>query len=260
MPDLNITYELLRRAKRQGFSDRQLAEIFGVSENDVRKKRLELGVKPVFKTVDTCAAEFAAETPYHYSTYEEENESVRSDKKKVVILGGGPNRIGQGIEFDYCCVHAALALEEEGFETIMINCNPETVSTDYDTCDKLYFEPLTFEDVMNVLDFERPDGVIVTFGGQTPLKLAKQLEAAGVPILGTAPDNIDIAEDRKRFGELIDKLGIKCPPYGTATTVDEAVAVADRIGYPVLVRPSYVLGGRSMEICYRPEAVAEYME
>src|SRR6266540_1615696 len=174
MFQLSISKDLLFRAKRDGFSDRQLAEIFGVSELDVRAKRLELGVRPVFKTVDTCAAEFAAETPYHYSTYEEENESVRSDKKKVVILGGGPNRIGQGIEFDYCCVHAAMALEEEGYETIMINCNPETVSTDYDTCDKLYFEPLTFEDVMNVLDFERPDGVIVTFGGQTPLKLAKQ--------------------------------------------------------------------------------------
>jgi len=179
MTDLKISKDLLYRAKRDGFSDRQLAEIFGVSESDVRARRLELGIKPVFKTVDTCAAEFSAETPYHYSTYEEENESVRSDTKKVIILGGGPNRIGQGIEFDYCCVHAALALEEEGFETIMINCNPETVSTDYDTCNKLYFEPLTFEDVMNVLDFEKPDGVIITFGGQTPLKLAKQLEAAG---------------------------------------------------------------------------------
>jgi carbamoyl-phosphate synthase large subunit len=259
MPDLNISYDLLRRAKRQGFSDRQLAEIFGVTENEVRVKRLELGVRPVFKTVDTCAAEFAAETPYHYSTYEEENESVRSDRKKVVILGGGPNRIGQGIEFDYCCVHAALALEEEDYETIMINCNPETVSTDYDTCDKLYFEPLTFEDVMNVIDFEKPDGVIVTFGGQTPLKLAKQLEAAGVPILGTSPDMIDVAEDRKRFGELIDRLQIKCPPYGTAFETDEAIRVAERVGYPVLVRPSYVLGGRAMEICYRAEAIAEYM-
>src|SRR5579883_1787258 len=260
MPQLNITADLLRRAKRAGFSDRQIADIFKITEEDVRKRRLEMGIVPVFKTVDTCAAEFAAETPYHYSTYEEENESVRSAKKKVAILGGGPNRIGQGIEFDYCCVHAALALEEEGYETIMINCNPETVSTDYDTCNKLYFEPLTFEDVMHILDHEKPDGVIITFGGQTPLKLAKQLEAASVPILGTAPDSIDIAEDRKRFGELIDRLHIPCPPYGTATTVSEAVAVADRIGYPVLVRPSYVLGGRSMEICYRPESVAEYME
>jgi len=259
MSEFQINHTLLYRAKRDGFSDRQLAEIFRVSEEDVRARRKELDIVPVFKTVDTCAAEFSAETPYHYSTYEEENESVRSDKKKVVILGGGPNRIGQGIEFDYCCVHAALALEEEGFETIMINCNPETVSTDYDTCDKLYFEPLTFEDVMNVLDFEKPDGVIVTFGGQTPLKLAKQLEAAGVPILGTSPDMIDVAEDRKRFGELIDRLKIKCPPYGTAFETEEAVRVAERVGYPVLVRPSYVLGGRAMEICYRPEAIAEYM-
>ncbi len=258
--EFQITPDLLYRAKRDGFSDRQLAEIFGVGENDVRARRKELGIVPVFKTVDTCAAEFSAETPYHYSTYEEENESVRSGKKKVVILGGGPNRIGQGIEFDYCCVHAALALEEEGVETIMLNCNPETVSTDYDTCNKLYFEPLTFEDVMNVLDFEKPEGVIVTFGGQTPLKLAKQLEAAGVPILGTSPDMIDVAEDRKRFGELIDRLKIKCPPYGTAFETDVAIRVAERIGYPVLVRPSYVLGGRAMEICYRPEAVAEYME
>jgi carbamoyl-phosphate synthase large subunit len=260
MSSFNISPELFRDAKRDGFSDKQIAEIYGVSEAIVRAKRIDLGIIPVFKTVDTCASEFAAETPYHYSTYEEENESVRTPRKKIAILGGGPNRIGQGIEFDYCCVHAAKALREEGYETIMINCNPETVSTDYDTCDKLYFEPLTYEDVMNILDHERPDGVIVTFGGQTPLKLAKPLEAAGVPILGTAPDNIDIAEDRKRFGELIDKIGIKCPPYGTATSVEEAVAVADRIGYPVLLRPSYVLGGRAMEICYRGEAVAEYME
>ena len=259
MLDFHVNSDLLLRAKRDGFSDRQLAEIFRVSEEAVREKRLELRIAPVFKTVDTCAAEFSAETPYHYSTYEEENESVRSPKKKVAILGGGPNRIGQGIEFDYCCVHAALALEEEGFETIMINCNPETVSTDYDTCDKLYFEPLTFEDVMNVLSYEKPNGVIVTFGGQTPLKLAKQLEAAGVPILGTTPDMIDVAEDRKRFGELIDRLKIKCPPYGTAFETEEAVRVAERVGFPVLVRPSYVLGGRAMEICYRPDAIAEYM-
>lgn len=251
--------DLIWRAKRDGFSDKQLSEIFGVSELEVRAFRKQHAIVPVFKTVDTCAAEFSAETPYHYSTYEEENESVRSDRKKIAILGGGPNRIGQGIEFDYCCVHAAIALKEEGYETIMINCNPETVSTDYDTCDKLYFEPLTFEDVMNILDFERPDGVIVTFGGQTPLKLAKALEAAGVPILGTSPDMIDVAEDRKRFGELIDRLGILCPSYGTAFEIEDAVAVAERVGYPVLVRPSYVLGGRAMEICYRPEAVAEYM-
>ncbi len=260
MSSLRIDPELLRAAKRDGFSDKQIAEIFKTTEDAVRSERIALGIIPVFKTVDTCAAEFAAETPYHYSTYEEENESVRTPRKKIAILGGGPNRIGQGIEFDYCCVHAAKALREEGYETIMINCNPETVSTDYDTCDKLYFEPLTFEDVMNILEHEKPDGVIVTFGGQTPLKLAKPLDAAGIPILGTAPDNIDAAEDRKRFGELIDRLGIKCPPYGTATTIDEAVEIADRIGYPVLLRPSYVLGGRAMEICYRGEAVAEYME
>jgi carbamoyl-phosphate synthase large subunit len=260
LSNLNISRELLFNAKRDGFSDHQIANIFGVKESDVRAARVEAGVLPVFKTVDTCAAEFSAETPYHYSTYEEENESVRSDKRKIIILGGGPNRIGQGIEFDYCCVHAALALEEAGYETIMINCNPETVSTDYDTCDKLYFEPLTFEDVMNVIDHEKPDGVIVTFGGQTPLKLAKRLEAAGVPILGTSPDMIDVAEDRKRFGAMIDALGIKCPEYGTASTVEEAVEVAERVGYPVLVRPSYVLGGRAMEICYRAEVVAEYMQ
>jgi carbamoyl-phosphate synthase large subunit len=260
MSSFDLRADLLYAAKRDGFSDRQIAEIFSVTEEDIRRMRKSHGLTPVFKTVDTCAAEFSAETPYHYSTYEQENESKRSDKKKIVILGGGPNRIGQGIEFDYCCVHAALALREAGFETIMINCNPETVSTDYDTCDKLYFEPLTFEDVMNILDFEKPDGVIVTFGGQTPLKLAKQLEAAGVPILGTSPDMIDVAEDRKRFGALIDKLGIKCPEYGTATTEEEAVEIADRIGYPVLVRPSYVLGGRAMEICYRSEVVAEYMQ
>ncbi|HET6512124.1 MAG TPA: carbamoyl-phosphate synthase large subunit [Candidatus Kapabacteria bacterium] len=260
MSKLNIDPVLLREAKRDGFSDKQIATIFGVSELEVRNYRKAQKIEAVFKTVDTCAAEFSAETPYHYSTYEEENESLRSNRKKVVILGGGPNRIGQGIEFDYCCVHAAIALREDGFETIMINCNPETVSTDYDTCDKLYFEPLTFEDVMDILDHEQPDGVIVTFGGQTPLKLAKQLEAAGVKILGTTPDMIDMAEDRKRFGELLDKLGIKCPPYGTASTVEDAVAVANRIGYPVLVRPSYVLGGRAMEICYREETVEEYMK
>jgi carbamoyl-phosphate synthase large subunit len=259
MSKLNIDPVLLREAKRDGFSDKQIATIFGVSELEVREYRKSQNIEAVFKTVDTCAAEFSAETPYHYSTYEEENESVRSDRKKIVILGGGPNRIGQGIEFDYCCVHAAIALREDGYETIMINCNPETVSTDYDTCDKLYFEPLTFEDVMDILDHEKPYGVIVTFGGQTPLKLAKQLEAAGVKILGTTPDMIDMAEDRKRFGELLDKLGILCPPYGTASTVEDAVKVANRIGYPVLVRPSYVLGGRAMEICYREETVEEYM-
>ncbi len=222
--------------------------------------RLKLGVKPVFKTVDTCAAEFEAETPYHFSTYQEEDESVRSGKKKVVILGSGPNRIGQGIEFDYCCVHGVLAAREEGYEAIMINCNPETVSTDYDTADKLYFEPLTFEDVMNVIEAEQPEGVIVSFGGQTPLKLAKPLEEAGVKLLGTSSEGIDIAEDRKRFGELLRRLKIPHPEFGTAYSVAEAVDVASLIGYPVLVRPSYVLGGRAMEICYNEESLRNYMQ
>jgi carbamoyl-phosphate synthase large subunit len=249
----------MREAKRFGFSDRQLAFLTGSDEAAVRARRKTLGVLPVFKTVDTCAAEFAAETPYHYSTYDTENESVRSDRRKVMILGGGPNRIGQGIEFDYCCVHGVMGLEEEGFETIMVNCNPETVSTDYDTTDKLYFEPLTLEDVLNICDHERPDGVIVSFGGQTPLKLSKALEANGVTILGTSTEGIDLAEDRKRFGRLLDELKIPCPPYGTAFDLRGALEVAHRVGYPVLVRPSYVLGGRAMEICYDDAAVTEYM-
>jgi carbamoyl-phosphate synthase large subunit len=251
---------LIERAKRMGFSDRQLGYIWGASELEVRALRSSLGITPVFKTVDTCAAEFQAFTPYHYSTYEQENESVRSDRRTMIILGSGPNRIGQGVEFDYCCVHAVMALREEGFEVIMINCNPETVSTDYDTTDKLYFEPLTFEDVMNVIEFERPEGVVISVGGQTPLKLARRLEAAGVPILGTSPEGIDLAEDRQRFGDLITQLGIPAPAWGTATSTEEAVDVAERVGYPVLVRPSYVLGGRAMEICYRAERVREYME
>ncbi|HET7152371.1 MAG TPA: carbamoyl-phosphate synthase large subunit [Candidatus Kapabacteria bacterium] len=255
-----ISRELLLKAKQYGFSDTQLAQLWKTDESTVRALRMRHGIIPVFKTVDTCAAEFEAYTPYHYSTYEVENESVRSNKKKVIILGGGPNRIGQGIEFDYCCVHGVMALREEGYEAQMINCNPETVSTDYDTTDKLYFEPLTFEDVMNIIDFEKPDGVIISFGGQTPLKLAKQLEAAGVKILGTSPEGIDLAEDRKRFGELLTKLNIPCPPWGTATNAAEAIEVAERIGYPVLVRPSYVLGGRAMEICYRRETIEEYMQ
>ncbi len=255
----DIPRDILLKAKQYGFSDRQLAQIWHTDDEAVRSLRKQLGVVPVFKTVDTCAAEFEAYTPYHYSTYEIENESVRSDKKKVIILGGGPNRIGQGIEFDYCCVHGIMALREEGYEAQMINCNPETVSTDYDTMDKLYFEPLTFEDVMNILDFEKPDGVIISFGGQTPLKLAKRLEASGVKILGTSPEGIDLAEDRKRFGELLAALEIPCPAWGTATNAEEAIRVAERIGYPVLVRPSYVLGGRAMEICYRTETIAEYM-
>lgn len=251
--------DLLWRAKQHGFSDRQIAWLWRRTEAEVRTHRSTLGVGPVFKTVDTCAAEFAAFTPYHYSTYEVENESVRSDRPKVIILGGGPNRIGQGIEFDYCCVHAVMALRQKGFEVIMINCNPETVSTDYDTVDKLYFEPLTFEDVMNVVEFEKPQGVIVSFGGQTPLKLARRLETAGVRILGTSSEGIDLAEDRQRFGDLITTLGIPAPAWGTAVGESEAIAVAERVGYPVLVRPSYVLGGRAMEICYRPENIREYM-
>ncbi|MBS1912971.1 MAG: carbamoyl-phosphate synthase large subunit [Bacteroidetes bacterium] len=258
-PDRETLHDLLWNAKQHGFSDRQLAHLWNLAELEVRAMRIGAGVVPVFKTVDTCAAEFQAFTPYHYSTYEIENESLRSGRRKVVILGGGPNRIGQGIEFDYCCVHAVMALRELGYEVIMINCNPETVSTDYDTTDKLYFEPLTFEDVMNIVDHEQPEGVIVSFGGQTPLKLAKALEAAGVKILGTSSEGIDLAEDRQRFGDLITGLSIPAPAWGTATSQDEAISVAERVGYPVLVRPSYVLGGRAMEICYRSEGVREYM-
>lgn len=252
--------QTLLKAKQLGYSDKQLAEIFGVTESEIRELRKKLDVTPVFKTVDTCAAEFEAETPYHFSTYQEENEAVRSEKKKVVILGSGPNRIGQGIEFDYCCVHGVMAARDEGYEAIMINCNPETVSTDYDTADKLYFEPLTFEDVMNVIEEEKPEGVIVSFGGQTPLKLAKPLEEAGVKLLGTSSEGIDIAEDRKRFGELLRRLKIPHPEFGTAYSVAEAVDVASYIKYPVLVRPSYVLGGRAMEICYNDESLRRYMQ
>jgi carbamoyl-phosphate synthase large subunit len=255
-----VTRDLLLKAKQAGFSDRQLALLWKTTEGAVRSLRSKMGVRAVFKTVDTCAAEFAAETPYHYSTYDTENESKRSDRRKVIILGGGPNRIGQGIEFDYCCVHGVMGLEEEGFEAIMVNCNPETVSTDYDTTDKLYFEPLTLEDVLNICEHEKPDGIIVSFGGQTPLKLAKDLEAHGYTILGTSTEGIDLAEDRKRFGALIDSLGIPCPAYGTASHIEEAWKVAERIGFPVLVRPSYVLGGRAMEICYDEQALREYMQ
>jgi carbamoyl-phosphate synthase large subunit len=254
------TKEILFKAKQYGFSDRQLAFLWRTDEASIRALRKRLGVLPVFKTVDTCAAEFEAHTPYHYSTYETENELKISSKKKVIILGGGPNRIGQGIEFDYCCVHGVFALKEEGYETIMINCNPETVSTDYDQTDKLYFEPLTLENVLDICDAEKPEGVIVSFGGQTPLKLSKALDANGVKILGTSPDNIDIAEDRKRFGALLKKLVIPHPTDGTATSLEEATAVAARIGYPVLVRPSYVLGGRAMEIVYKAEALEQYMK
>ncbi len=252
--------DTLLKAKRLGYSDMQIAEMLGSAEREIRELRQKMNVLPVFKTVDTCAAEFEAETPYHFSTYQDETESVQSKKPKVIILGSGPNRIGQGIEFDYCCVHGVLAAREEGYEAIMINCNPETVSTDYDTADKLYFEPLTFEDVMNVIDIEKPYGVIVSFGGQTPLKLAKSLEEAGAKLLGTSSDGIDIAEDRKRFGELLRRLKIPHPDFGTAYSVAEAVDVASLIGYPVLVRPSYVLGGRAMEICYNEESVKQYMQ
>lgn len=249
----------LLKAKRHGFSDHQLAHLWRSDEWAVRALRKELGVAPVYKTVDTCAAEFEAYTPYHYSTYETETEAIRSNRKKIMILGGGPNRIGQGIEFDYCCCHAAYALKEDGFETIMVNSNPETVSTDYDTSDKLYFEPLTAEDVLSIADVEQPDGVIVQFGGQTPLNLARDLERGGLNIAGTSPDAIDLAEDRKRFGALIKKLGIRQPKNGTAISTDEAVAIAEQIGYPVLVRPSYVLGGRAMAIVYDRDALIAYM-
>jgi carbamoyl-phosphate synthase large subunit len=260
----------LRTAKEYGFSDRRIAKLLTTTEDAVRKARKELGITPVFKTVDTCAAEFVAKTPYLYSTYEKpfykiggqgkaECEANPTDRKKVVILGGGPNRIGQGIEFDYCCVHASFALKDDGFETIMVNCNPETVSTDYDTSDRLYFEPLTLEDVLHIIEREKPLGVIVQFGGQTPLKLAVPLEKQGVRILGTSPDSIDRAEDRKRFKELLDKLGLRQPQSGMAVSCDEAVATSNVIGYPVMVRPSYVLGGRAMEIGYDEASVRDYM-
>jgi carbamoyl-phosphate synthase large subunit len=249
----------LLKAKRLGFSDAQLANMLHASEGEVRDRRISLGILPVYKTVDTCAAEFEAHTPYYYSTYEEEDEVEPSDTPKVLILGSGPNRIGQGIEFDYCCVHAAFALSDAGYETIMLNCNPETVSTDYDTSDRLYFEPLTFEDVMNVIERERPEGVVVQLGGQTPLKLATALARAGVPILGTPPDAIDRAEDRERFGDLLADLRLPHPPNGLARSVPEARAVASSIGYPVLVRPSYVLGGRAMEIVYEDSSLERYM-
>ena len=250
---------ILRALKRKGFSDRRLAKLLKTSEAQVRARRHLLGIRPVFKRVDTCAAEFATSTAYMYSTYEEECESKPSDKKKIMVLGGGPNRIGQGIEFDYCCVHAALAMREDGYETIMVNCNPETVSTDYDTSDRLYFEPLTLEDVLEIVAIENPVGVIVQFGGQTPLKLARDLEANGVPIIGTSPDMIDAAEDRERFQQLLHDLGLKQPPNRTARAEAEALKLADEIGYPLVVRPSYVLGGRAMEIVHEPRDLERYM-
>ncbi|MGE4124828.1 MAG: carbamoyl-phosphate synthase large subunit [Pusillimonas sp.] len=249
----------VRELKRRGFSDRRLAFLLDTSEAEVRKLRHQFGVRPVYKRVDTCAAEFATKTAYMYSTYEEECESEPTDRKKIIVLGGGPNRIGQGIEFDYCCVHAALALRDDGYETIMVNCNPETVSTDYDTSDRLYFEPLTLEDVLEIVHKENPVGMIVQYGGQTPLKLARALEANGVPIIGTSPESIDIAEDRERFQKLLTKLGLRQPPNRTARTEGEAIALAAEIGYPLVVRPSYVLGGRAMEIVHEQQDLERYM-
>ena len=255
----SLAGEELLDLKRRGFSDRRLARLLGTTGDAVRERRVALGVRPVFKRVDTCAAEFATRTAYLYSTYEEECEAEPTDRRKIMVLGGGPNRIGQGIEFDYCCVHAALALREDGFETIMVNCNPETVSTDYDTSDRLYFEPLTLEDVLEIVAKERPIGVIVQYGGQTPLKLARALEANGVPIIGTTPDMIDVAEDRERFQQLLHELGLRQPPNRTARTETEALALALEIGYPLVVRPSYVLGGRAMEIVHEQRDLERYM-
>jgi carbamoyl-phosphate synthase large subunit len=249
----------LRAVKRKGFADSRIGRLVGVREADVRERRHALGVRPVFKRVDTCAAEFATSTAYLYSTYEEECEAVPTDRRKIVILGGGPNRIGQGIEFDYCCVHAALALREDGFETIMVNCNPETVSTDYDSSDRLYFEPLTLEDVVEILHVEKPFGVIVQYGGQTPLKLARPLAELGAPIIGTSPDAIDVAEDRERFQKLVDRLQLKQPPNRTARNEDEAVRLAAEVGFPLIVRPSYVLGGRAMEVVFNVHDLRAYM-
>jgi carbamoyl-phosphate synthase large subunit len=254
-----LDYTRLRRLKRKGFSDARLARVLKQKEALIRQRRLKLGLRPVYKRVDTCAAEFATSTAYLYSTYEDECEAEPTDRPKIVILGGGPNRIGQGIEFDYCCVHASFALKKAGYETIMVNCNPETVSTDFDTSDRLYFESLTFEDVMEVIEKEKPQGVIVQYGGQTPLKLARDLEAAGAPIIGTSPDSIDLAEDRERFQRLVDKLGLKQPPNCTARSHEQALAMAVDVGYPLVVRPSYVLGGRAMEIVHGEEELSAYM-
>jgi carbamoyl-phosphate synthase large subunit len=249
----------MRQLKRKGFSDGRIAELVGTDENAIRHLRRAFGVRPVYKRVDSCAAEFATTTAYMYSTYEEECEANPTTRDKVIVLGGGPNRIGQGIEFDYCCVHAALALREDGYETIMINCNPETVSTDYDTSDRLYFEPLTLEDVLEIVDKEKPKGLIVQYGGQTPLKLARALEAAGAPIIGTSPDSIDLAEDRERFQKLIERIKLTQPPNRTARNADEALALAREIGYPLVVRPSYVLGGRAMEIVHDDADLSRYI-
>jgi carbamoyl-phosphate synthase large subunit len=255
----DIPEDVLRYAKEWGLSDRRLFFLTGTPETEVREHRKNLGIAPVYKRVDTCGAEFESFTPYMYSAYEEENEADPTDRRKIMILGSGPNRIGQGIEFDYCCCHASFALRDADFETIMVNCNPETVSTDYDTSDRLYFEPLTFEDVMNIYETEQPEGVIVQYGGQTPLNLADRLNGAGVPIIGTSPDSIDLAEDRKRFGALLEELNIPSPPNGTAVSPEEAKAIAKKIGYPVVVRPSYVLGGRAMAIVYDEQSLDDYM-
>ena len=254
-----IDASTLRLLKSKGFSDRRLAKLLKSSEDEVRQYRHQHNVRPVYKRVDTCAAEFSTHTAYMYSSYDEECEAAPTDKRKIMVLGGGPNRIGQGIEFDYCCVHAAMAMREDGYETIMVNCNPETVSTDYDTSDRLYFEPLTLEDVLEIVDKEKPEGVIVQYGGQTPLKLALGLEKAGVPIIGTSPDMIDAAEDRERFQKLLHDLGLKQPPNATARTESEAMEKADSLGYPLVVRPSYVLGGRAMEIVHEPRDLERYM-
>ncbi len=266
MPLSDQALALFRRAKQNGFSDRQIAWLINqrrpdatpLEEADIRRLRHANGLEPVYKSVDTCAGEFEAYTPYFYSTYERTSESTRSERKKIVILGGGPNRIGQGIEFDYCCVQAVFALKDENFETIMVNSNPETVSTDYDTADKLYFEPLTVEDVLAICRLERPDGVIVQLGGQTPLNLARALEAEGVPIVGTSPDSIDLAEDRDRFGRLLEQLGIPQPKNGTGKTIEEVQALARGIGYPVMVRPSYVLGGRAMQVVWADDQLVKF--
>jgi carbamoyl-phosphate synthase large subunit len=255
----DIDEALMRRLKRKGFSDQRLSVLLAVSERQLRARRHALGILPVYKRVDTCAAEFATSTAYMYSTYEEECEAQPSEREKILVIGGGPNRIGQGIEFDYCCVHAALAMREDGYETIMVNCNPETVSTDYDISDRLYFEPVTLEDVLEIVAKEKPKGVIVQFGGQTPLKLARDLEAAGVPIIGTSPEAIDRAEDRERFQQMIERLNLKQPPNTTVRSEEAALAAAQKIGYPLVVRPSYVLGGRAMEIVYKEEELERYM-
>ncbi len=256
----DISLERLRNLKRQGFSDRRLSQLFLIDEKTVRDFRHQHDLHPVYKRVDTCAAEFATETAYFYSTYEEENECTPSQKEKIVVLGGGPNRIGQGIEFDYCCVHAAFAMRELGYETIMVNCNPETVSTDYDISDRLYFEPLTLEDVLEIVVIEKPKGVIIQYGGQTPLKLARQLEKAGVPIIGTSPDAIDCAEDRERFQRLINTLGLKQPRNGTVRSREEGQRLAKVFAYPIIVRPSYVLGGRAMRVIFNENELIHYLD